>query len=1031
MVFRNFLSGGEDSNTETTRSARAPDYDPDVDIDLDDVTPEQLAGAEDARITSEQQYRNDDTPWPYDFRPMPGRDGRIMRDGHEFKVFRDPAEETLVPDPETIFCGAWPRAMIENHQHRPDQPIFMGIDSYADEVSLPKAETFRHVLALGQTGGGKTTFFESYAAQIAMSGHGFVAVDPGGEAATNMIRQLPQERIDNDDVVLLDIGADYTDRRIGFNLLDTYNDPGDDGFQNELENRVADILPLMEADQYARMKGIAEHVLRGLIEADYSASNNGESTEFGEAVHEFFHEDDDSPSPDADENYTIQDMYHILSSQENREEWFEMVTELGMARLTTYARQLADLDDDDNKLEPLIRRLRSWMESENVRPVVSQRKTTISIPEVVKEGKILILKCDQAPDTVREIVTGAISRMIWSVCMARPSSENEYIQRRLSGEDPDDIEIEDKQDPFYLLLDEIHSLVGKDTKLVDMLAEARKKKLGLCLMTQQLNQLPSGDSGNHVQEKIVSNTGTTLAYHPGEDSKEQSAVASAFPSRDTDDIMVDSYHATVAITDETGQTSEPLIAEMFPPVPPRRDLEAVVDVLQESLDKYGVPKQSAAEDLQSVPDRFTSALEGIEGAAEGATLKLTEARKRSILAVLFGLSVKQDDPDAPVSTDALKRALDAEPTISVENNHIDTLIQRANSRELIDVPPDASTAEITDNGAALLWDSGQSGNSGGIAHQAPMEYIARGLSEVGYTTRVPRQTGEEMPDLYATLPVETGGDTFEEAKAARDELKENHPEIWELSGERDVAVEFEKATLDAPSQIAHNLRKAVTEDDPDHVLFVVNEDDDGFADLARRLTDKLADPMLTYTESRTPNDVARRFHHQDDRLLSGQDGPQIAVEGKEASYQWVDDSAPGEDPSIVLRVSTDDGYDEVARFDSLAEWENRDADDFPITFADNEDETVVSNGWIDTYANEEQMREDYTPVYAPFVPEMEFGGELPDSGAWDIAVLPDDEDLPLQYYDAERDTCYPIRDMADDDPTADSSDDDLWDDDLF
>ena len=1041
MGFRDILPFGDDTDTETTRSARAADYDPEVDINLDDVTPEQLAGAEDAPVTSEHQYRDDDTPWPYDFKPMPGRDGRVMRDGHEFKVYRDPDEETRVPNPETVFCGAWPRAMVENHRHRPDQPVFLGIDSYANEVALPKAETFRHLLALGQTGGGKTTVFESYASQIGMSGHGFVAVDPGGEAAVNMIRQLPQERIDNGDVVLLDVGADYTDRRIGFNLLDTYNDPGDDGFQNELENRVADILPLMEADQYQRMKGIAEHVLRGLIEADYSASENGQSTEFGEAVHEYFHEDDDSPSPEADENYTIQDMYHILSSQENREEWFQMVAELGMARLTTYARQLADLDDDDNKLEPLIRRLRSWMESENVRPVVSQRKTTISIPEVVKEGKVLIVKCNEAPDTVREIITGAISRMIWSVCMARPSAESEYIQRRLGGEDPDEIEITDQQEPFYLLLDEIHSLVGKDTKLVDMLAEARKKKLGLCLMTQQLNQLPSGDSGNHVQEKIVSNTGTTLAYHPGEDAKEQSAVASAFQGRDTDDIMVDPYHATVAITDENGHTSEPLVAEMFPPVPPRRDIESVVEVLQESLEKYGVPKKSAAEDLQSVPDRFTSALEGIEGAAEGATLKLTEQRKRSILAVLFGVSVQQDDPEAPVSAEAFKRALDAEPTISVENNHIDTLIQRANSRELIDVSPDGSTVEITDDGAAKLWDSGQSGNSGGIGHQAPMQYIARGLSEVGFTTRVPRQTGEEMPDLYATLPVETGGATFEEAKAARDELKEECPVVWALAKERDVAVEFEKATLSAPSQIGHNLRKAVTEDDPDHVLFVVNEDEDRFADLARSLSDKLADPMLTYADSRTPNDVYRRFHHQDDKLTAGDDGPYVAVRGEGTSYQWVDDSAPGDSPSIVLRVSTDDGYEELARFDSLEAWQNRSYNDFDITYAVNDGQVDVADGDIMPYASEEKMREDYTTVYEPFIPETQFGGDLPDSDAWDIAVLPNDRDMPLQYYDPDEDTCYPLESLADDDPLRSQSEpddtqdtdesEDIWDDDLF
>jgi hypothetical protein len=1008
--------GSPTKDTDTTRTAIADDYEPETDVDLGDVSPSELTGASSAAITSEQQYEDPETEWIWNFKPMPGRSGRVMRGGHEFKIRRDSEEDTLIPDPETIFAGAWPRAMIRNHEYNPDQPVALGIDSYNDVVWLPKEETFRHVLALGETGSGKTTVWESFANQIFATGHGGVAVDPGGEAAVNMIQQMPQERIDNDDVVMLDVGADYLDKRVGFNLLDTYNDPGDDGFSNELENRVADIVPLMNADEYARMRGIAEHVLRGLIEADYSAANNGESTAFGEKVNEYLSENEEHEAG-AEKNNTIQDMFHIISTKENREAWFEMVKDLGIHRLTVYASQLAELDDDDNKLEPLIRRLRTWMENENVRPIVSQRTTTISIPEIVKEGKILIVKCNEAPDKVREIITGAISRMVWSVCMARPSSENEYIKRRLSGEDPESIEITSEEQPFYLMLDEIHSLIGKDTKIVDMLAEARKKKLGLFLSTQQLNQLPSGESGNNVQERVVSNTATTLAFHPGDDSTEQNAVASAFQGRDSDDIMVDPYHATVAITDGSGQTAEPLVAEMFPPVPSRRTIEGVVQILQDSYEKYGVEPKSELESLMSVPSRFNSAIESLAEANNDGALKLTERRKRCILAVLFSLMIDRDDPSEPITTNALTAALDDDPMISVENNHIDTLVQRANSRELINVSPDGSTVEITDDGRETLWDSGQAGNAGYIGHQAPMEYIARSLSEMGYTTRVPRQNGEEMPDLYATLPVEPGGNTFEEAKEAREELRTEHPNIWELSGESDVAVEFEKATMSAPSQIGHNLRKAVEQDDPDHVLFVVNEakeDGESFADLARRLSEKLTEPMLVY--SRTPNGVYRRFHHQDDRLLSDQNGPQIAVRGGDANYQWVDDSSPDESPSIVLRVGDDNGgYREVARFDSLKEWRDRDADDFPVSFSVNDGQVTVSeniDGSLETYADETAMYEDYTAVFAPFIPEEQFDDGLPDSDAWDIAILPNDEDLPLQYYDPEQDTAYPLTDLG-------------------
>ncbi|WP_089816293.1 hypothetical protein [Halomicrobium zhouii] len=195
-----------------------------------------------------------------------------------------------------------------------------------------------------------------------------------------------------------------------------------------------------------------------------------------------------------------------------------------------------------------------------------------------------------------------------------------------------------------------------------------------------------------------------------------------------------------------------------------------------------------------------------------------------------------------------------------------------------------------------------------------MEYIARGLSALGYHVRVPRQTGDEMPDLVAEVPIETGGATLEEAKQNREQLLDDYPGIFALSGEQDIAVEFEKATRSAPAQIGDNLGKGV--ENGDHVLFVVNADDDGFADGARQISDKLADPMLTYTKARTPNDADRRYHHCDYRCTSSAEGDSYVALPGDATYQWVDDG----DSAVVLRNS--DG-DEYARFDSIGDWLDR------------------------------------------------------------------------------------------------------------
>lgn len=49
---------------------------------------------------------------------------------------------------------------------------------------------------------------------------------------------------------------------------------------------------------------------------------------------------------------------------------------------------------------------------------------------------------------------------------------------------------------------------------------------------------------------------------------------------------------------------------------------------------------------------------------------------------------------------------------------------------------------------------------------------------------------------------------------------------------------------------------------------------------------------------------------------------------------------------------------------------------------------------------------------SPYLPEEEFRGELSSPDTWTIAVLPSDPDLPLQYYDADDDTCYPLPDLT-------------------
>lgn len=186
---------------------------------------------------------------------------------------------------------------------------------------------------------------------------------------------------------------------------------------------------------------------------------------------------------------------------------------------------------------------------------------------------------------------------------------------------------------------------------------------------------------------------------------------------------------------------------------------------------------------------------------------------------------------------------------------------------------------------------------------------------------------------------------------------------------------------------------------------MVGEGDDRVSGKARKLAGTLEEPMLTRVPERTPNDVAARYLHQDTvcRARDDHDASHVAIPG-DVTVQWVRDDAS----LVVLR---DGDGTEYARFDTYDDWLSRSAADFPATFAKNDGSVTIreDDGDVTNYDDVAALRRDYTQVYSPYLPIEEFGGELPAEGEdYTIAVLLDDDDLPLQRYLSDEGTLVPL-----------------------
>jgi hypothetical protein len=92
------------------------------------------------------------------------------------------------------------------------KPLRLGttLDSVRNviDVGLDLADFSRHVYVPGQTGAGKSTMLRAIACAVAEQGHGLLFVDPHGETASELLRELPPGRME--DVVFVD-AADLKD----------------------------------------------------------------------------------------------------------------------------------------------------------------------------------------------------------------------------------------------------------------------------------------------------------------------------------------------------------------------------------------------------------------------------------------------------------------------------------------------------------------------------------------------------------------------------------------------------------------------------------------------------------------------------------------------------------------------------------------------------------------------------------------------------------------------------------------------------
>lgn len=334
-------------------------------------------------------------------------------------------------------------------QSKNDEPIVRRREPNEDELALGYAygqederdlfqlkgvrqeDRATHFYVIGGSGTGKTKFLESLIKQDIANGVGFGVIDPHGDLTEYVKSRLALEDGLDERVVLID--PTDTENTVCFNPLEKLEGVS----AAELAAELVLVFEKIWHDAWgARMEDIFRNTLIALIE------NNQTLAEV--------------PLLLADEDARTRLTENIRN--ETCREFFK--------KFNSWSKSVKN-----EWTESTLNKVNAFLSDERVRQIFLSPKSSFNLRDVIDSGKILLVKLDKGRLKGSGDLLGSL--LLSKIQMAAFSrTDTKESERKL----------------FYLYIDEFQNFATES--FIDMLDEARKYKLSLTLVHQNLSQLP-------------------------------------------------------------------------------------------------------------------------------------------------------------------------------------------------------------------------------------------------------------------------------------------------------------------------------------------------------------------------------------------------------------------------------------------------------------------------------------------------------------------------------------------------------------
>ena len=213
-------------------------------------------------------------------------------------------------------------------------------------------------------------------------------------------------------------------------------------------------------------------------------------------------------------------------------------------------------------ISPILNKVGQFVTSPLIRTVIGSPKSSISLDDVMNQGKILLVNLSQG--RLGEDNAALLGAMI-------------ITKLQLAAMHRVDV-AEEKRKDFYLYVDEFQNFATGS--FIKIMSEARKYRLNIMLANQYMAQIPE-----EVQKAILGNAGSIITFSLGASDATVLYKEFAEVFLEQDLVNLSRYQIAIKLTID-GYSTRPFLAQTLPlPVSKNQNKDKVIRVSRERWSK--------------------------------------------------------------------------------------------------------------------------------------------------------------------------------------------------------------------------------------------------------------------------------------------------------------------------------------------------------------------------------------------------------------------------------------------------------------